>query len=828
MPIERRDIQGAIGPGNFGSRGAAIGVRQQGKGPDLSRLLSAIGTFSEAASKDAAADQQKAMTAAELETQQAIFDNRVKNKGETDADHRTRIDGAIAGVRSKYENREKGWQENLFGPEDKTLNVIDNIHVLSRTKSLKEQMSIFRQNNPGLSSDEYAAQVSKMMGTAFTELQHVTDESKTYFLENANKHAVNEMNAMNQANIERLKVQTLAENQSVTFDLSITDTGDILGVSTAEANDSMEKNEEFHRNFDIRGKQLTNIYAEDMRGVYNRALAATNGDKIQATNSALNYALSIAQETGRPEILDTLRKVMLNKDTSLSRFHSKQIAEAQRSIEIQVESTRRHLQSAQQNRLNTGNAKQYNTLKVQFASLDSILGDDADPELLASTEQDLKRNRDSIMADFVAGKYKGNERQAAIMMDYLNGVEKTMARTHGTAQGNEEFLKGMANGQWSKADHYQWVERMSPENKKRSWDFIQKEMTFDKRQIENELDLEKLERTQAINTQVDANFTKWNVAHNTDTRFIKQMASPAEGQFGQLGALQLPSPAQIREGMNFEVQRALMQLQGDIFKTGESRYPTIEETNQALEPVLKKYDQLFDQRQRIIDTYRDANQRTQELQESGVSQDDIQAIPQDVSAADATRLIDSVQKARTGEISFGETSNIYEAATRGMAGLDDVKTALIVDIKNTDFENVSDIYEFIFSKWAPDLTDGDQLNAMAEVLRRGFERKEIPYENFLTHDGIRELAYPKRVTGMTGGPNASNVLDNTPGNILAKALKDNELITRGGLKRFLKRYPFNTMSEDPKERERLVNEEIEKIQKILGEMNKVRKSKQKK
>ena len=36
------------------------------------------------------------------------------------------------------------------------------------------------------------------------------------------------------------------------------------------------------------------------------------------------------------------------------------------------------------------------------------------------------------------------------------------------------------------------------------------------------------------------------------------------------------------------------------------------------------------------------------------------------------------------------------------------------------------------------------------------------------------------------------------------------------------------MSEDPKERERLVNEEIEKIQKILGEMNKVRKSKQKK
>ena len=860
MPVERRDIGSTIGPGNFGSRGVPLGFTPQKKGPDLGRLVNALGVGLKAVSDSADEGERKVATEAELATRKAWAENASIRPGESPMEHKDRINSAVAAVRTKYEERDRGWKAELTHAENTSLQAVDRVQTEKRAHRVRNEISLLRKNNPGLTTEEYMTQVDKLMEDGFLSIDHVSKEDKVRYLKEVNTHALNEIGAMTQMGEAVRRETALKDSASSSFGITVDKLGTRLGVSVDQANDSIEHFDNFHTNYDKVSKQVNSDVSDNAQDVYNKALAISNGNKQQAMDEALKYTISVAKATGRPDIIDAVAKRSLNKDgTNLSRFHSKQLFAAKEQIEAQRERTRRSLVQEQHDSFVAGNTKQYNSTKLEVGSqVDMALNNPDNVDEIRNAEKKVQEHMEQVYNDFSEGKYRGNEAQANRMLDYLRTARKTMARTTGTAEGNEMLLEGMASSNWTKRDHYKWVDKLSPENKQLSWDLIQDELSLDKQMIQTNQQIAATEKhMHAVKAQGET-LGKFTARASKDKAFIAAMASEdTQGAFGNLEPINIPSPQEYAASYNSEFKFNMLQLQKKINAESKAngepvRFPTIEEQQEVLENLDKKYDKMFQDSQSVIDSYRNEQHRQSGIKdiiegESQVEDGEIkrgadisnpgQIIPKDQVPVRVERINEAIEEARSGTINAGNTGQIYEGYDLGLATEDDVKTALIVDTRHKNFKTPSEFMEYVSERVALDLTDPSAKTFLKEVLRRGFEKQGILKrrisnsileerpEDFTKRGGRGSHLYT------VGGESSSNQLgDKTMGKIMEAALEDSQLLTRPGLTKFLDQYPFNTwpnannedMTEQEVEAERikLRDEEVERMMKVLTKMKK--------
>lgn len=809
MPVERRDIGGTIGGGNFGSRGTPLGYSAPRKGPDLGRLVNALGSLGKHLKDDAQEEENKVASEAELETRRAILENMRPLKDESDIDHKKRISTAVGEVRNKYANRDRSVTSELLLKDDLALKAIDRVQTESRAHRIRNEISLLRKNNPNMSTEEFMEQVDSLMNDGFAGLSHVSKNDKIAFLKEVNSHALNEIGIMSAIGEKNFQERGLQELEGSSFELTLDKLGTALGVSAEQANDSLDKYKEFHTNFSFNEKELLPQLSDNMQDVYNKALAITGGDKKRSQDQALAYAVSIAKTTGRPEILDHLANTKIDgSGTKLNRYYAKQVLAIKEDIAKQAVVTRDYLTKKENQRIYEGNKQQIDSAFVEYQSmLNKVATDPHNFDTLTEANKTLKDHRQKIFDDFNAGRFRGNEGQAGDMLKLLNAMENTLNAKEGNLDSVTAFRVGMFNGDWTIDDHNKYAPGLTKADAAKSFEFIKPQIMAKDEATKAHLANLAFKRKAALNRPAVDFMQKFDTWYESNKTRIKAFEAIPENSeiYKALGhRFNVADVKDLRQRMQGELQEVALELSEKTWNE-EQRPPTVEEYHEQGKSVIEKYQKYLDGKTKEFDEYDKAYKTGGAL--TGET-------PEGKAIQDSLEKASKNPFGRAVELSTEDVNNIYEGARLRVASPDQVKVALVQDLKNNapKLNKLSDVIQFVADRYAFNVKDEQSMSFMREVLGRAFEGAE---QEMVDYQAMLPGVVPEggKITGGTklpgGGfldmevdttnadfrtktkPGSYELGDETFGKALGDLFFSEDIFSEKGIRAFLGKYPMN-------------------------------------
>lgn len=809
MPVERRDIGSTIGGGNFGSRGTPLGYSAPRKGPDLGRLVNSLGALGKHLKDDANEEENKVASEAELETHKAILENMRPRDGESNSEHKKRIDAAVDRVRTKYDTRDKSISASLFVKDDLALKAIDRVQTERRAHRIRNEISLIRRNNPHQSTEEFMAQVDSIMNDGFAGLSHVSKEDKIAFLKEVNSHALNEIGIMRDIGEKNFQENGLRELEGASFELTMDKLGTAIGVSAEQANDSLDKFREFHTNFSFNEKQLTADLSDNMQDVYNKALAITGGDKKRSQDQALAYAVSVAKTTGRPEVLDHLANTKIDgSGTKLNRYYAKQVAAIKEDIAKQVEVTRDYLTKKENLRIREGNKSQLDSAYVEYQSMiQRVVSDPHNFDTLTEANKTIKDHRQKIFDDFNLGRFKGNEAQAGDMLKLINAMESTLNAKEGNIESVTAFRVGMFNGEWSIEDHHKYAPGLTKADAAKSFEFIKPQIMAKDEATKAHLANLAFKRKAALNrpsTDFLQKFDSWYESNKTRIKAFEAIPESSEIYKALGHKFNVADVKALRQNMQGELQEIALELSERTWND-ETRPPTVEEYHEAGKSVIDKYQKYLDNKTKEFEQYDKAYQikgiETGETKEGKGIQDSLEKASKNPFGSAI-------------ELSPEDVNNIYEGAKLRMATPDQVKVALVQDLRNNapKLNKLSDVIQFVADRYAFNVKDEQSMSFMREVLGRAFEGAEqemVDYQAMLP-GVVPEGGKISGGTKLPGGgfldmevdtsdanfktktkPGSYELGDETFGKALGDLFFSEDIFSEKGIRAFLGKYPMN-------------------------------------
>ncbi len=825
MPIDRINIGKSVGPGGASSRSAASAFNPHGNdGPDLGRLLGALGKGMKTLEKVSDDGQQREMDEAEVEIRSVMLKTENERQaGESPEDHRSRLDGEISKVRDKWANRDRGFLDNMFQKDDKALDTVDSIHAQSKSLDLRHTLTLLRTQNPHLTTEEYMQKAGNIMEKGFSELGHMGTKHRRDFLRSVNDHTLSEVKTMAAQAEKTDQNLNLQKNFSTAYAMQEDTIGTALGTTPEEANKNLESFTKFHNNWEANKEGMTAGILGSAKQVYANALVISRGDKIKASEQALTFAISIAERTGRPEILDAVADMPLGDQAngrSLRKFYAKQIDDTKKMVAQNVVKREHSLQNKKDSMTASKNKQHYEHLTSSIDEQVAPAIQSGDPEAVEGAFDEVRYRISEHQKALASGQYLGNEAHGKRVSDYLYSTERMMIREEGKPEARERLAIGLANRTWSIDDHNKWAPSLSPEDKAKSFEKIKPLLELDQEARSNIRILEKQRHLSVVTRPVQSFVNTWS--HELDSN---KAAVDAINKNPDIYGAAITDPAQLKAQMMFDIN----DIEGDLALSKyyeDGTQPTEQERRDALKPTVDKYMKAMDAEKKRIDEAAGKLEKDQlDSPDSEIRQ----------------RIDPAIQKAESGEeLTNEEVDAVLEGAPLGLTNIKQVQSALVNGIRNNDFKSPSEIFSYIADRYAFDLSSPDGKQFVRTLLERGMQDKTLNNRIKSLKPGINQKEY--EALGLeiteddyiihettTGGGSMESLNVHNAGQVLSRALEDNELVTREGLRSFFESNPFNTLdfnskgmsaTEQEAERKRLVEAEIDSIIKIFDKVNK--------
>jgi len=413
-----------------------------------------------------------------------------------------------------------------------------------------------------------------------------------------------------------------------------------------------------------------------------------------------------------------------------------------------------------------------------------------------------------------ANQYHGNEAHGRKIASYLNSVEKMMIQEEGKPEARKEFIDGLASGSWSIEDHNRLAPYLNAADKAKSFETIKPYLEADQEARGYIRALKRSNQARVINDPLNRFLGHWDHMHKSNKAVAEAMKNNPD-EFGSIADLK-----DVQNRMSADIERSEELLRIQIYDE-EGRIPTAKERRENADPIIKEYMKALELDQRAIDK---AAGKLLEKQRTN---------PQSELRKEVDPVLD---KASGGSrLSDKEIDTVIRAGNKGLGNQTQLQTALVSGLRNKvdkgEIRAPSQIFEYIASKYSFDLRTPDGKQFMRSILERGLEDMELklnpaeesPYQGSETGSSLASDPQDKLSGGVLPGLNAENA-----GMFLSRALEDNKLVSREGIRKLLKTAPFWTddfkkgedFTENAKEKNRLIEKEIDDIQKIFSELNK--------
>ncbi len=816
MPIDRINIGKSVGPGGASSRSAASAFNPHGNdGPDLGRLLGALGKGMKTLEKVSDDGQQREMDEAEVEIRSVMLKTENERQaGESPEDHRARLDGEISKVRAKWANRDRGFLDNMFQKDDKALDTVDSIHAQSKSLDLRHTLTLLRTQNPHLTTEEYMQKAGNIMEKGFSELGHMGTKHRRDFLRSVNDHTLSEVKTMAAQSEKMDQNINLQKNFSTAYAMQEDTIGKTLGTSPAEASKDIDAFNRFHENWDANQEGMTAGIVSSTKQVYDNALVISNGNKIKASEQALTFATSIAERTGRTEIMDAVATMPLGDKTNgrnLQKFYAKQIDDSKRNVEIQRYQTRNALISKQNSMFEAQNKQQLDAWSNDVDSkIITAVGENATEEGIQESYDLLVRYKKELANQESSGLYKGNQGQAKRLRRMLLAADKMLINERGTEEAREAFLHGMDSGSWNLDKHLKWAAKLDPEHKARSYEHVKAERLRREDFTQLLISDEKINRSELSQGPITALTDDWSVLMNRHADTVDWVNKLKDG------TEPIMTTKELKHKMEYDVSKARRTLRNQTEKE-ENRSPTDAEVREVVEPIIKKHKE-------------DALKESDRLR-SMIPKLDKAAI-EDETSPESKEFSELLGKADSGNTMAPEDiKKMTEYASKGGKVNPSQITGMAVShLKNQgDFHKLSDVFKELTSVMDFDLANPEHKQMVRVILEKAFENKSFLRmgNGHIDPDTGKPVLEEINETGTLG-----NI---SPGNLgirMSKALEDNKFLTEEGLTEFFKTIPWGTKPtksniglDNRQEARSRIESELRLIQKFLKESAERQKSK---
>lgn len=510
MPVQRQDIGAEVGPGNFGSRGTPLGLTPFRKGPDLGRLMNSLGLLAQTGKQAIQDDQAEDTRAAELEINEAMVRNLDKPQ---------QMQDEIDAIRNKY--KDPGFLAETFGLGNPALQAVDDI-VARDKMSIETVRSIgnLHSDMKGRAPEEIAGATNELLQKQFDQMQDMTPESRLEFLKRVNPYARDMYEkSKNDYRIAQEELQK-KEINSTGYEESITGIETWTGKNIDQVRDSAKEWEEYDVNYGLNRDKIHAKVFKDMRNVYERILGSTKGDTIVAAEHAWQHLSTIAQDSGRPDLLE-LGKAELSRNgdgRSLSGLYAKEIASLKNKLEVDKANMLIRFGKQEEQRIEGANTANLDTLRANLADMTTAIENstgqqqaDLRDEFIIHARKSLKQLSD----DRYKGKYEGNDALYDKQNFEIRSALAKVIRERGDSRVEAEFKTKLASGALTHSDLIRMMPKLGPSVRPQAKIKLEKLERLNVAREEKFRDFEDLEWMKTSRSEFDWRAEDYNALMNS-------------------------------------------------------------------------------------------------------------------------------------------------------------------------------------------------------------------------------------------------------------------------------------------------------------------------
>ena len=426
--------------------------------------------------------------------------------------------------------------------------------------------------------------------------------------------------------------------------------------------------------------------------------------------------------------------------------------------------------------------------------LNTVATDPHNFDSLTTANGTLKKQREDIMSDFNSGKYQGNEAQAGNALRMVEATQKVLDAEEGDYDAVVAFRAGILNEEWTIADHNKYASRLTRADAAKSLEMIRPQLESRDESIRANMAFKAFKRKEALNRpgfNFLQNYDTW--LQDNKTR-VEAFGSPelAPEAFKALGQkFNMMDSAELKNRMQAELNEVGLELTATTWEK-EQRPPTVQEFHESSKGVIEKYDKYLKLKQEEFKEYNKFFEKASEIEEK---------------TSPESPMSKSLEKAaanpwfRATKLEPEDVANVYEAARLGTATPDQVKVALIEDLRHNQeskkFDRPSDVIEFVADRYAFDVTDESSMRFMGEVLGTAF-KDTLSREG--AKKGSRKMGVVERADRSDDGK--------TYGEALGDLFVKETVFSEQGVRQFLDDYTFGLTKG-------MKDSEVQKIKEIL-------------
>jgi hypothetical protein len=630
MAIRRQATKTGLASGNFGTAGTPLPSVSQAGGPDYGRLVKSLGV---AVGSAVESRQKENVESASAAIRQVILDTKQRPAGVSKEDHKKFQMNSLAAVRAQFEDQ--GVFLEAFAKENPAVQVMDKISGRARALETKNAMAQALENNKDKPLEEQQELLFKILEQDGAMTEGISEGTNNAFLESITESAIAFDDRLLANHAERTKQLGVATLSDAYFKLGNDKLSAIAGVDSATMNTDINKFQE--------GRQaIQNNLVSTKIDIANKAkemysdIRTTSGDSVVAGNKAVDFVVQMATQYNTPELLDTLEEVKAGNRQPLAALHREQIQQARTQIQGGIVRREQALRAKRESEISAHTKQEYAGYAQQaneaISTAQMNLGD---PVAVGMARDTMNTLMTKFNKDKNSGKYSDNPEQALRINKTLISNQLALNSTFGDAAAEAIVTEAITNGSFNQAMFNRYADRLGPHMKREAYNVILPEIE----QAANERSTlrQAEQQTRIYNLAKPAlDFAQKNLAFEGSEL---SQATIKTIEAGDLTSLNFPKvdmkafKAEYKKAQNDFTTKNINEKKG---------VPTVEELNEAGQPIIDKYQSIYDARKVEIEK-RNATVRTK-------------------MAEDAQKRIEDAVKARP-ELRKLTESSIFSATT---------------------------------------------------------------------------------------------------------------------------------------------------------------------